>query len=70
VTEFDDLESGAWIAGPITRAMAAGAHAYLTPGTLGELAAEVRDVVEGRDDRALLAGSRPTRGVPELGSDS
>jgi hypothetical protein len=70
VTEFDDPDSGAWIAGPITRAMAAGAHAYLTPGTLGELAAEVRDVVEGRDDRALLSGSRPTRGVPELGSDS
>jgi antitoxin (DNA-binding transcriptional repressor) of toxin-antitoxin stability system len=70
VTEFDDPESGTWIAGPITRAKAAGAHAYLTPGNLGELAAEVRDVVEGRDDRALPSGSRPATGVRELGSDS
>lgn len=66
VTEFDDPESGTWIAGPITRAMAAGANAYLTPGTLGDLASEVRVIIEGRDDRALSSGSRETRGVPEL----
>ncbi|MGH3306832.1 MAG: hypothetical protein ACRDOX_04005 [Nocardioides sp.] len=66
VAEFDDPESGTWIPGPITRAMAAGADAYLTPGTLGDLAAEVRVVVEGRDDRALPSGSRQTRGEPEL----
>jgi hypothetical protein len=70
VTEFDDPESGTWIAGPITRAMSAGAHAYLTPGTLGALAAEVRDVVESRDGRALPSGTAATRGAPELGSDS
>jgi len=66
VAEFDDPESGAWIAGPVTRAMAAGAHAYLTPGTLGDLAADIRVVIEGRDDRALSSGSRQTRGTPEL----
>ena len=66
VAEFDDPESGTWIPGPITRAMAAGAHAYLTPGTLGDLAAEIRVVVEGRDDRALPSGSRHMRSEPEL----
>ncbi|MCW2766139.1 MAG: hypothetical protein JWO11_2098 [Nocardioides sp.] len=66
VTEFDDPESGTWIAGPVTRAMAAGAHAYLTPGTLGDLAAEVRVIIEGGDDRALPSGSHQTRAVPEL----
>ena len=66
VAEFDDPESGTWIPGPITRAMAAGADAYLTPGTLGDLAAEVRVVIDGRDDRALPSGSRQTRGEPEL----
>ncbi|MGZ5295276.1 MAG: hypothetical protein ACXWH5_15000 [Actinomycetota bacterium] len=53
VTELDDAQSGTSIAGPVTRAMAAGAHAYLTPGTLGDLAAEVRVIIEGRADRAL-----------------
>ena len=57
VAEFDDPESGAWIAGPVTRAMAAGAHAYLTPGTLGDLAADIRVVIEGRDHRALSSGN-------------
>ncbi len=66
VAEFDDPGSGAWIAGPVTRAMAAGAHAYLTPGTLGDLAADIRVVIEGRDGRALSSGSRQTRGTPEL----
>jgi hypothetical protein len=70
VAEFEDPESDTWIAGPITRAMAAGAHAYLAPGTLEELAVDVRHVVEGRDDRALPSPSRPTRKVPELRSDS
>ena len=66
VTEFDDPESGTWIAGPITRAMAAGAHAYLTPATLGDLASEVRGIIEDRADRALASGIRQARGVPEL----
>jgi len=66
VAEFDDPASGTWIAGPITRALAAGADAYLTPGTLGDLAADVRVIIEGRDDRALTSGSRETRRVPEL----
>ena len=54
----------------VTRAMAAGAHAYLTPGTLGDLAAEVRVIVEGRDDRALSYGSRHRRAVPELEAET
>jgi hypothetical protein len=66
VAEFDDPESGAWIAGPVTRAMAAGAHAYLTPGTLGDLAADIRVVIEGRDDRALSSGSGQTRREREV----
>ena len=66
VAEFDDPESGTWIDGPISRALAAGADAYLTPGTLGELVADVRVIIEGRDDRALSSGSREARGVPEL----
>lgn len=70
VTELDDPESGTWIAGPVTRAMAAGAHAYLTPGTLGDLAAEVRVVIEGRDGRALPSGSHQTRAVPELDTEA
>lgn len=74
VTEFDDAQSGTWIAGPVTRAMAAGAHAYLTPGTLRDLAAEVRVIIEGRDDRALSSGSRHPRAVlerePEPSSDA
>lgn len=70
VTEFDDARSGTWIAGPVTRAMAAGAHAYLTPGTLGDLAADVRVIVEGRDDRALSSGRHRTRGVPELEAET
>ena len=58
VTELDDPQSGTWIAGPVTRAMAAGAHAYLTPETLDDLATEVRVIIEGRDDRALPPGGR------------
>lgn len=67
VTELDDLQSGTWIAGPVTRAMAAGAYAYLTPGTLGDLAAEVRVIIEGRDDRALSSGGRETPAVSSRG---
>ena len=63
VTEFDDRQSGTWIAGPVTRARAAGAHAYLTPETLEELAAEVRVIIERRDDQALPPGSPNTRRV-------
>lgn len=70
VTEFDDPESGTWIAGPVTRAMAAGAHAYLTPETLVELAAEVRVIVEGHDDRALSSGSHVKRDVLQLEADA
>lgn len=66
VVELDDVESGTWIAGPVTRAKAAGAHEYLTPGTLGDLAADVRMVIEGRDDRALPSGRRHPRAVREL----
>ena len=65
VAELDDADSGTWIAGPVTRAMAAGAHAYLTPGTLGDLADEVRGIVEGRDDRALPPVANHA-GVPEI----
>ena len=65
VTEFDDPRSGTWIAGPVTRAMAAGAHAYLTPGTLGDLAVEVRAIIDGRDDRALSSGSQHPPALPE-----
>ena len=70
VTELDDVQSGTWIAGPVTRAMAAGAHAYLTPGTLEDLAVEVRVIIEGRDDRGLPAGSRHPRAVPELEAEA
>jgi hypothetical protein len=68
VTEFDDPESGAWVPGPVTRAMAAGAHAYLTPETLADLASEVLTVLEPRPDRTLPSGSRWTGSLPELKS--
>ena len=70
VTELDDVRSGTWVAGPVTRAMAAGAHAYLTPGTLEDLAAEVRAVIEARDDRALSSGSSGPRAVSARGPDA
>jgi hypothetical protein len=70
VTEFDDPQSGLRIAGPVTRAMAAGAHAYLTPETLGDLASEVRVIVEGRDGRALPSGGHDTGVVPELEAEA
>jgi hypothetical protein len=38
----------------------------LAPGTLGDLAAEIRVVIEGRDDRALTSGTRHTWSEPEL----
>ncbi|WP_193605630.1 hypothetical protein [Nocardioides dongkuii] len=70
VTELDDPESDTWIAGPVTRAMAAGADAYLVPGTVAGLAAEVRVIVEGRDDRALSSGSHRKRAVLQLETDA
>jgi hypothetical protein len=66
VAELDDPESGTRFAGPVTRAMAAGADAYLTPGTLGDLASEVRVIIDGRAGRALSSGSRHSPGVSEL----
>ena len=65
ITELSDADSDVHVAGPVTRAMAAGAHAYLAPGTLGDLASEVRLVVEGRSGRALTSGD-PTQGAAEL----
>jgi hypothetical protein len=64
VIELDDPESGTWITGPVARALAAGADAYLTPGTLGDLASEVRVLIE--DGRALPSGSGQSRGVSKL----
>jgi hypothetical protein len=66
VAEFDDPESGTQFAGPVTRAKAAGADAYLTPETLGDLATGVRIIIDGRDVRALPSGSSQLPGVAEL----
>jgi hypothetical protein len=66
VAEFDDPESGTRFAGPVTRAIAAGADAYLTPGTLGDLASEVRVIIAGQGGRALPSGSRQSPALSEL----
>jgi hypothetical protein len=66
VAELDDPASDTWVAGPVSRAKAAGAHAYLTPETLGDLASEVRLVVEGRAEHALASGGGRADGVREL----
>lgn len=66
VAEFDDPESGTRFAGPVTRARAAGADAYLTPETLGDLASEVRVIIAGQGGRALPSGSRQSPGLSEL----
>ena len=57
VTEIDDPELGLDIAGPVGRLLDAGAHAYLPPRPLQQVAENVQAYLEGRSLGAL--GSSP-----------